>query len=183
MGREEERLSNLATLVVRLVLGGFLAGHGAQKLFGSFEGPGTEGTTQMVESQGLKPPKPWAVLGGASEFGGGTLTALGLLNPLGPIGVIAAMAMAAKTVHAGQPIWVTEGGAEFPVTNIAVATALMLGGPGKYSFDRALGLRVPPWISFLALVIAILAVVYGPEDENQAEQEPAGEESKGEPGE
>ena len=179
MGREEERLSNLATLVVRLVLGGFLAGHGAQKLFGSFEGPGTEGTTQMVESQGLKPPKPWAVLGGASEFGGGALTALGLLNPLGPIGVIASMAMAAKTVHAGQPIWVTDGGAEFPVTNIAAATALMLGGPGKYSLDRALGLRVPTWISFLALVTVVLAVVYGPED--QAEQEPAGEESKGEP--
>src|SRR5918998_639186 len=139
MGREEESLSNLATLVVRLVLGGFVAGHGAQKLFGSFGGPGIEGTTQMVESQGLTPPKPWAMLGGASEFGGGILTSLGLLNPLGPIGVIAAMAMASKTVHGGQPIWVTEGGAEFPVTNIAAATALMLGGPGRYSLDRALG--------------------------------------------
>ncbi len=117
-------------------------------------------------------------MGGVSEFGGGALTALGLFNPLGPIGVIAAMAMAAKTVHGGQPIWVTEGGAELPITNIT-ATALVLGGPGKYSFDRALGLRVPTWISFLALVTVVLAVVYGPED--QAEQEPAGEESKGEP--
>jgi putative oxidoreductase len=182
MDRQADHLGSLATLVLRLVLGGFLAGHGAQKLFGSFEGPGIEGTTQMVESQGLEPPKPWAVLGGASEFGGGTLTALGLLSPLGPIGVIGAMAMAARTVHAGQPIWVTEGGAEFPVTNMAAATALMLGGPGRYSLDRALGIRVPTWISFLALVVVILAVIYGPEDEDQAEQEPAGEESKGEPG-
>lgn len=173
---------NLAMLVLRLVLGGFQAGHGAQKLFGSFDGPGIEGTEVMVESQGLTPPKPWAVLGGASEFGGGILTALGLLNPLGPIGVIAAMAMASKTVHAGQPIWVTEGGAELPVTNIAAATALMLAGPGKYSFDRALGLRVPTWVSLVALVAVVLAVVYGPEDEGQAEQESAGEESKGEPG-
>jgi putative oxidoreductase len=180
IGKEEDHLSSLATLVLRLVIGGFMAGHGAQKLFGSFGGPGMEGTEAMVESQGLKPPRPWAVMGGVSEFGGGALTALGLLNPLGPIGVIAAMAMAAKTVHGGQPIWVTEGEAELPITNIAAATALMLGGPGKYSFDRVLGLRVSAWISFLALVAVVLAVVYGPED--QTDQEPAGEESKGEPG-
>lgn len=165
MGKDTDHLGNLATLVLRLVLGGFLAGHGAQKLFGSFGGPGIDGTTQIVESQGLKPPKPWAVLGGASEFGGGALTALGFLNPLGPIGIIAAMAMAAKTVHGGQPIWAQEGGAEFPVTNMAAATALMLGGPGRYSLDRALGLRVPTWISFLALVAIVFAVVYGPDDE------------------
>jgi len=179
MGKEEDRLSSLATLVIRLVLGGFMAGHGAQKLFGSFGGPGLEGTTQMVESQGLTPPKPWAVVGGAAELGGGILTSLGLLNPLGPIGIIAAMAMAAKTVHGGQPIWVTEGGAEFPVTNMAAATALMLGGPGRYSADQAFGLKVPTWISFLALVTVILAVLYGPANEDE---EPAGQESKGEPG-
>ncbi len=49
MGKEENHLSSLATLVLRLVLGGFMAGHGAQKLFGSFGGPGMEGTEAMVE--------------------------------------------------------------------------------------------------------------------------------------
>ncbi|MEW6637937.1 MAG: DoxX family protein, partial [Actinomycetota bacterium] len=71
-------MRNLAAVVLRLVVGGFLAGHGAQKLFGSFGGPGIEGTSGFMESLGLRPGKPWAVLAGLSEFGGGTLTALGL---------------------------------------------------------------------------------------------------------
>jgi putative oxidoreductase len=69
-------------LILRTVLGSLLAGHGAQKLFGWFEGPGLEGTHGFVESLGLRPVRPWAILAGLSEFGGGTLTLLGLLNPL-----------------------------------------------------------------------------------------------------
>ena len=85
---------------------------------------------------------------------------LGLLNPLGPVGIIGSMAMATTKAHWGKPIWVTEGGAELPVTNIAAATALIVGGPGKYSLDRAFGLRLPGWIAPLGLVAVILTVIY-----------------------
>ena len=153
-------MGNLAALILRVALGGLMAGHGAQKLFGSFGGPGMEGTTGFMEMLGLKPGKPWAVMAGASEFGGGVLTLLGLLNPLGPVGVIGSMAMATTKAHWGKPIWVTEGGAELPVTNIAAATALIVGGPGKYSLDRALGLRLPGWIAPLGLVAVIITVLY-----------------------
>jgi putative oxidoreductase len=136
-------MSNLAALVLRLVLGGLLAGHGAQKLFGSFSGPGLEGTSGFMEMLGLRPGRPWAVLAGLSEFGGGVLTLLGFLNPLGPLGVISSMAMATVTAHKGKPVWVTEGGAELPLTNITAATALILNGPGKWSLDRALSLSLP----------------------------------------
>jgi putative oxidoreductase len=122
---------------MRLVLGTLLAGHGAQKLFGSFNGPGIEGTSGFMEMLGLTPGKPWAFMAGLSEFGGGVLTAIGFLNPLGPLGIIGAMAMATTKAHSGKPIWVTEGGAELPVTNIAAATALMLNGPDEWSLDRA----------------------------------------------
>jgi putative oxidoreductase len=40
---------------MRLVLGGLLTGHGAQKLFGSFSGPGLEGTSGFMEMLGLTP--------------------------------------------------------------------------------------------------------------------------------
>ncbi len=133
----------MPTLILQVVLGGLLAGHGAQKLFGSFSGPGLEGTSGFMEMLGLKPGRPWACLAGLSEFAGGVLTLLGFLNPIGPIGVIGSMAMATITAHGGKPIWVTEGGAELPVTNIAAATALVVNGPGKWSLDRALGIRLP----------------------------------------
>jgi putative oxidoreductase len=181
--KKERGMSNLAALVLRVVQGPLLAGHGAQKLFGSFEGPGLEGTTGFMEMLGLKPGRPWAVLAGLCEFGGGVLTALGLLNPLGPVGIIASMSMATATAHRGKPIWVTEGGAELPVTNIAASTALILNGPGKYSLDRALGIRLPAWIAPLGLVVIMLIVLYAPggeeppEQEDEAREDLAGEEN------
>ena len=103
-------MRSLGLFLIRAVLGLFMTGHGAQKLFGSFGGPGIEGTAGFMESLGLKPGKQWAILGGASEFGGGILTLLGLLNPVGLLGVIGSMAIATTKVHWNAPIWAQEGG-------------------------------------------------------------------------
>lgn len=182
--RDEGGMGNLAVLVLRAVMGSLLAGHGAQKLFGSFNGPGLEGTSGWLESLGMRPGRPWAVAAGLSEFGGGVFMILGLLNPIGPLGAIGSMVMATAKAHSVKPIWVTEGGAELPVTNIAIATALMLNGPGKYSLDRALGIRWPRWlVAILGLTIIALAVTVGTretpppqEPEDEAREELAGEE-------
>src|ERR671917_481743 len=177
---EEIGMVNLAALILRVALGGLMAGHGGQKLFGSFGGPGMEGTSGFMEMLGLQPGKPWAVLAGLSEFGGGVLTLLGFLNPLGPVGIIGSMAMATTKAHWGKPIWVTEGGAELPVTNIAAATALIVGGPGKYSLDRAFGLRLPGWLAPLGLVAVIVTVLHAgvntpePPDQDEAREGTAG---------
>ena len=165
-------MNDLATLLVRLVQGALLGGHGAQKLFGHFGGPGLEGTTGFMEMLGLRPGRPWAILAGLCEFGGGVLTLLGLLNPLGPIGIIASMAMATARAHWGKPIWVTEGGAELPVLNIAISTALMIREPDRYSLDRVLGIRLPAWLGPVGLVGIILTVLYS---EIGAEEEAAQE--------
>jgi putative oxidoreductase len=171
------KVNDSAPLIVRLAQGSLMAGHGAQKLFGSFGGPGLEGTSGFMEMLGMRPGRPWAYLAGLSEFGGGVLTALGLLNPLGPLGVIGAMSMATRKAHWGKPVWVTEGGAELPVLNIAVSTALMIREPDRYSLDRILGIRLPAWVGPLGLVGIILTVLYTeleadepPEQEEEAQE-------------
>ena len=102
-------MRSLGVLIVRLVVGGLLAGHGAQKLFGWFGGAGLEGTAGWMESMRLRPGTVWARLAGGSELGGGLLTALGFLNPLGPIAAMGAMSMAWAKVHLGNPVWSHQG--------------------------------------------------------------------------
>ena len=164
-----------APMIVRVVQGSLMAGHGAQKLFGSFGGPGLEGTSGFMEMLGMRPGRPWAYLAGLSEFSGGLLTALGLLYPLGPLGVIGSMSMATRKAHWDKPIWVTEGGAELPVLNIAISTALMIREPDAYSLDRLLGIRLPAWVGPVGLVGIILTVLYA---ELEAEETPEQEDEQ-----
>jgi putative oxidoreductase len=135
-------MHDLGRLGLRLTFGGFLTGHGLQKLAGWFGGPGLQGTAGMLESQGLRPGRSWARLAAASETVGGALTGLGLLHPIGPIVSMAPMAVAAGTVHRGKPVWAHEGGAELALTNFAIALDQVLEGPGAYSLDRLLRVRL-----------------------------------------
>ena len=118
---ESSVMRDIGLMVLRLTLGGLLAGHGSQKLFGWFSGPGLKGTAGWLESMGLTPETPWATAASASEFGGGVLTTLGFLHPLGPLGTMGAMIMATVKPHWGKPIWASKGGAELPVVNMATA--------------------------------------------------------------
>ncbi len=159
-GREEAgALRDVGLLLLRLTVGGLLAGHGAQKFFGWFSGPGLQGTAGWLESFGLKPANLWALGAAMSEFGGGTLTALGLFEPLGPIATMASMVMATATAHKGKPIWVTAGGAELPVTDMAAALCLVLTGSGRFSLDRVLGIRVPRALVALVALAEVALVV------------------------
>jgi len=149
---------DLAVLILRIAVGGMLAAHGAQKLFGAFGGPGLGGTQKIIESLGMRPAWFWAALAGLSELGGGILTALGFLSPLGPLGILAAMAIAVFRAHWGKPIWATQGGSELALMNAAIVIAIALAGPGRYSLDAALGVVLPAWIVGSAVALVVLGV-------------------------
>ncbi len=134
-------------LVTRAVFGGYLAVHGAQKLFGSFGGGGLDATAAAFESMGMRPAKPMAALAGASEFGGGILTATGIADPLGPLAIAGTMVVA-STVHRKQGPLSQNGGFELPLTNLALAVALMSSGSGRLR----LGPRLPKSLTRIAVV-------------------------------
>jgi len=123
-----------------LVLGVIFIGHGAQKLFGSFGGPGLKGTAGFFEQLGIKPPYLMAVLAGLAEVVGGILVILGFLTPLATLALIVVMIVAVLTVHLKNGFFVTNGGYEFNLALAGMALTLLIAGAGAYSLDSMLGI-------------------------------------------
>ncbi len=151
-------LVDLGLLILRLVLGFLFIGHGSQKLFGWFGGPGLKGMTGWLHSMGMRPAWFWALMAALSEFGGGVLLVLGFLSPLGSLGIIAAMLVAINKAHLPKGLWNSNGGYEFPLMNIAAALAIGLAGAGAFSLDAILRFALP---EPLALIVGLVLVIVG----------------------
>lgn len=131
---------DLGLLLLRVVVGGVMAAHGAQKLFGWFGGFGIEGTGGWLESMGFRPGAVHARIVGLSEFGGGLLLVLGFFTPFAAAAVVGVMIVAITVIHWEKGFFNTPGGYEFNLTLIAASIALAMTGAGAYSLDNALDL-------------------------------------------
>jgi putative oxidoreductase len=149
----EEVMRHFGLLLARVVFGTYLAVHGAQKLFGVFKGPGLEKAGAGFEHIGLRPGKAFAALAGASELSGGVLTATGIAAPLGPIIIAGTMAVA-STTHREKGALAQDGGFELPLTNMAMAIALLSSGTGVLRLGPHLSKK---WTSIVFLGGAVLA--------------------------
>jgi putative oxidoreductase len=134
-------------LIARLTIGGLFVGHGTQKLFGWFGGPGPEGTAGMMEKLDLQPAERHARAAGLSETVGGALLALGGLMPVAGALLSGTMFTAIRKVHFRNGLWNTESGYEYNLVLIAAIASLIGCGAGRPSLDRALGteLRGSKW--------------------------------------
>ncbi len=148
---------NTGLLVLRLVIGLLLVGHGTQKLFGFFGGPGIAGAGGFFHSLGFRPGKPMAVVAGMSEAGAGMFLALGLLTPLASAAVIGTLVVAGS-VHWAKGLWGQNGGYETPLLYTTAAGALAFTGPGTYSLDSALGLDGLAGIGWGVVAVAVGAL-------------------------
>ena len=152
--------NDTALLILRLTVGLYLMGHGAQKLFGWFKGGGPAGTVAMTTRLGFRPPQLWAAGLSLSETGGGLLVVVGLLGPVGPLAIAAAMAVAIRVSHWGKGAFNHGGGFELPLVYLLASASLVVSGPGAYSVDDWLGIALPePGFSIAATVMVVLVVL------------------------
>jgi putative oxidoreductase len=150
---------DVALLMLRMVVGGIAAAHGAQKLFGVWGGPGLRGWHGAMEKMNFYPPRVWALVSALGEFVGGLLFALGFLMPLGALAIMGSMLIAIIKAHWSKGFWNAKGGIEFPLALLTVAFAVGLAGPGYYALDNVINLRVPEPEVFVAGVILVALTV------------------------
>jgi putative oxidoreductase len=148
----------LGLLILRLVVGLTLAGHGAQKVFGWWGGSGITGWVGVMNRMRIRPALPWAWASALAELLGGLAVAIGLLSPLGSFAVAGAMLVAVALVHWPKGFWNTKGGFEFNLLILAAVAAIAVAGPGAYSIDHVLGINLP---EPLTIVVGTVATVAG----------------------
>ena len=145
-----------AMLILRVLIGGLFVGHGLQKLFGWFGGPGLDGMAGALDSMGYRPARKHALFAGLTEAGGGAMLVLGLLTPLAAAAVIGMMLNATLAVHRENGLWVQDNGFEYPLVLGTAAFAIAVTGPGAASLDGALGWHMSGGWGVLSLVLGLL---------------------------
>jgi putative oxidoreductase len=122
---------DFALLVVRLIVGIIFTAHGAQKLFGAFDGPGL---ARVVEMMG---PIGYPVTIG--EFFGGLGLIVGFLSRFSAASLIVVMLGAIVMVH-GKNGFFAPAGFEYNLALIGLLAAILIAGPGRIALGRLLPL-------------------------------------------
>jgi putative oxidoreductase len=127
------------TLPIRFGLAAVMIAHGAQKVLGSFNGPGFKAFISGNTPFGFMQPA-WLWLGAAalSELVGGLLVGLGFLTRFGAFFIACVMLTAIMGIHLPGGFFASNRGYEYPLALLAMALALLIAGGGQASVDRAL---------------------------------------------
>jgi putative oxidoreductase len=135
-------------LLLRLVLGGVMLPHGAQKLLGWFGGGGVAGTLAWFRDQhGV--PAALAMLVILAESLGALALVLGLGGRFMASGIAAVMLGTIWFVHASVGFFMNWSGTasgegfEYHLLALAMAGCIIINGSGAFSLDRLLMRGLP----------------------------------------
>jgi putative oxidoreductase len=131
---------DVSLLLVRVIVGVIFAAHGAQKLFGAFDGPGL---TAMVKMMG-----PIGYLVTIGEFFGGLGLIVGFLCRFSAASIIVIMIGAIAMVHGrngfflgtGPDSTLSQAGFEYNLALIGLLAPILLAGAGRFAIGRLLRL-------------------------------------------
>lgn len=129
--------TNVALLIIRLVLGTVFIAHGAQKVFVF----GMSGVGEGFGQMGIPFGAALGPLVSLVELFGGAAILLGLFTRVASAGIVGVMAGAIVFAHLPAGFFAPNG-YEFPLMLLAAALALMITGPGAYSADAVLERRL-----------------------------------------
>ena len=128
-----------APLPLRLAMGVAFVGHGAQKVLGTFNGPGWAKWIQMPAQYAplpfMRPTAVWLGAAAIAELVAGILILLGLMTRIGALLLIPVMITA---IFILWPAYFAPGGMELAVTFLAISLTLLITGGGQLSIDRML---------------------------------------------
>ncbi|HBB86476.1 MAG TPA: hypothetical protein DC047_02540 [Blastocatellia bacterium] len=124
-------------LPLRLAMATIFVAHGAQKVFGSFNGPGLQKWTSIpLPFSFMKPTWLWLGAAAFTELIGGILLFLGLFTRLGAFLIACTMVTALAGVH--WPNFFMPQGIEYRLALVAICLALLISGGGIASVDLAM---------------------------------------------
>jgi putative oxidoreductase len=143
-------------LILRVVLGGYVAAHGIQKLTHYWGGGGVAASIQEFRSDGFAGGIWTALAAGLTQIGAGVLLVVGLATPLAAAGLIGVMTIA-TTVKLHVGFWSQDGGFEYPSLLAFLAVVVAWTGPGGWSLDRVLGLT-PHWTDWVGAAATVVGI-------------------------
>jgi len=128
----DRRAVDVSLLIVRVAAGTIFVAHGAQKLFGAFEGPGLAKIVEMMGAMAY----PVSI----GEFFGGLGLIFGFLSRFSAASLTVIMLGAIALVHGKNGFFLDKGGFEFNLALIGLLLPTLIAGPGRFAVGRFLPL-------------------------------------------
>jgi putative oxidoreductase len=153
--------ADMGLLFIRVALGAIFAVHGAQKIFGWFNGPGLDGFAEQLRQNGFEQVDVVSAMAGFVELVGGVLMILGLFTPLAGAALLAVAINAVWVKWNGQ-VFTHDDALELEIMLGAAAAGLTLTGPGRVALDNGrVWFRHPVATGWFFVLLGIAAAIVG----------------------